>query len=277
MSSPPGFFPCVLRVLCGGEFLLALAVTSCGAPLMKLPAGPGGPAADAADAFAQATSVCRGIRTLTAEVATSGKVGGQRFRVRLSAGVEAPASARLEAVAPFGAPFFIFVATNDDATLFLPRDERVLEHGRPADVLDAVAGVPLSAGDLHAVLTGCAPAVSQPEGRTLGADWRLITDAAGDAIYLRREGAAQSWQLAAIVRRAWRVDYRDQLNGLPRTMRIMSAARDGSASFDLTLALTQVETNIPLGAEVFRVDVPRGAQSITLDELRHARPGVREN
>ncbi len=270
-----GFFPCVLRALCGGEVLLALAVTSCGAPLMKLPAGPGAPATDAADAFAQATSVCRGIRTLTAEVAASGNVGGQRFRVRLSAGVEAPASARLEAVAPFGAPFFIFVATNDDATLFLPRDERVLEHGRPADVLDAVAGVPLSASDLHAVLTGCTPAVSQPEGRALGADWRTITDADGDAIYLRRDAAA--WQLAAIVHRAWRVDYRDQLNGLPRTLRITSVPRDGSASFDLTLALTQVETNIALDAEVFRVQVPRTAQSITLDELRHARPGVREN
>lgn len=252
-----------------------MAVTSCGAPLMKLPAGPGAPATDAADAFAQATSVCRGIRTLTAEVAASGNVGGQRFRVRLSAGVEAPASARLEAVAPFGAPFFIFVATNDDATLFLPRDERVLEHGRPADVLDAVAGVPLSASDLHAVLTGCTPAVSQPEGRALGADWRMITDADGDAIYLRRDAAA--WQLAAIVHRAWRVDYRDQLNGLPRTLRITSVPRDGSASFDLTLALTQVETNIALDAEVFRVQVPRTAQSITLDELRHARPGVREN
>jgi hypothetical protein len=34
---------------------------------------------------------------------------------------------------------------------------------------------------------------------------------------------------------------------------------------------------VPLGAEVFRVDIPRAAQPITLDELRHARPGIREN
>jgi hypothetical protein len=64
--------------------------------------------------------------------------------------------------------------------------------------------------------------------------------------------------------------------GLPRTLRITSAA--GAASpFDLTLALSQVDTNVVLGPEVFRVDVPRTAQPITLDELKHARPGVREN
>jgi hypothetical protein len=259
--------------------LVALCGASCGAPLMKLPAGPGAPAPDAADALKQATASCVGIRTLTAEVAASGKVSGQRLRVRLSVGVDAPASARLEAIAPFGPPIFILVATNDDATLLLPRDDRVLQHGRPADVLDAVAGVPLSAADLHAVLTGCAPAMPQTEGRSLGADWRLISGATGDALYLHRSGNTQPWQLASVVRRAWRVDYRDPLNGLARTMRITSVARDGGAgsSFDLTLALTQVETNVPLGADVFRVDIPRAARPITLDELRHARPGVREN
>jgi hypothetical protein len=256
-----------------------LCAASCGAPLMKLPAGPGAPAPDAADALKQATASCVGIRTLTAEVAASGKVSGQRVRVRLSVGVDAPASARLEAVAPFGPPIFILVATNDDATLLLPRDDRVLQHGRPADVLDAVAGVPLSAADLHAVLTGCAPATPQTEGRSLGDDWRMISGAAGDALYLHRPGASQPWQLVSVVRRAWRVDYGDALNGLPRTMRITSVSRDGGAasSFDLTLALTQVETNVPLGADVFRVDIPRAAQPITLDELRHARPGVRKN
>jgi hypothetical protein len=257
--------------------LVALCGASCGAPLMKLPAGPGAPAPDAADALKQATAACVGIRTLTAEVAVSGKVSGQRVRVRLSVGVDAPASARLEAVAPFGPPIFILVATDDDATLLLPRDDRVLQHGRPADVLDAVAGVPLSAADLHAVLTGCAPAMTQSEGRALGDDWRLLNGASGDALYLHRPGAALPWQLVSVVRRAWRVDYRDALNGLPRTMRITSVARDGGSSFDLTLALTQVETNAPLGADVFRVDIPRAARPITLDELRHARPGVRED
>ena len=129
------------------------------------------------------------------------------------------------------------------------------------------------------MLTGCAPAVQQPEGREFGADWRVVTDAAGDALYLHRAGGAQPWELVAVIRRAWRVDYRNHLNGLPRTMRITSVAsgRGAGAAFDLQLALSQVDTNVPLGADVFRVEIPRTAQPITLDELRHARPGVREN
>ena len=73
-------------------------------------------------------------------------------------------------MAPFGAPIFILAANNDDTTLLLPRDERVLQHGRSADVLEAAAGVPLSAADLRLVLNGCAPEVARPEGRALGAD-----------------------------------------------------------------------------------------------------------
>ena len=247
---------------------------------MKLPAGPGAPAPDAADALAQATAACSPIRTLTAEVAASGKVSGQRFRVRLSVGVAAPASARIEAVAPFGPPIFILAANNDDTTLLLPRDDRVLQHGRSADVLDAVAGVPVGAADLHAVLTGCAAAAPRAEGRALGDNWRAVNDSSGGVLYLRRSGAAQPWQLVAVTGPRWRAEFRDYLNGLPRAMRITdvrgSQASPG-ASFDLTLVLSQVETNVPLGAEVFRVDAPPTAKPITLDELRRARPGVREN
>ena len=155
----------------------------------------------------------------------------------------------------------------------------MLQPGRSAEVLDAVTGVPLSAADLHAVLTGCAPAAGGADGRELGADWRLVQDSTGGALYLHRAGATEPWQLVSVVRRAWRVDYRDPLNGLPRSMRVTSVAgdRDPAAAFDVTLALSQVETNVPLGDDVFKVDVPRSAKPITLDELRHARPGVREN
>jgi hypothetical protein len=41
--------------------------------------------------------------------------------------------------------------------------------------------------------------------------------------------------------------------------------------------LSQVDTNTPLDASAFRVDVPPNAVPITLDDLRHARPGVRED
>jgi hypothetical protein len=260
--------------------LAAVCCASCGAPLMKLPSGPGTPAADAADALAQATSVCRGIRTLTAEVGASGKVGGQRFRARLSVGVAAPASARIEAMAPFGAPLFVFASDNDDTTVLLPRDDRVLQHGGSADVLDAVAGVALSAASLHAVLTGCPPMGSWSTGQALGADWRRIEDVRGGHVYLHRVGAPQLWQLVLIDGVGWHAEFREFVNGLPRSIRIASSAGDDigvGSVFDLTLTLSQVDTNVTLGPEVFHVSVPPTAKPITLGELTDARPGTRKN
>jgi outer membrane lipoprotein-sorting protein len=261
---------------------LAIVASSCGAPLMNLPSGPGEPAADAAEALTQATAECRGVRTLTAEIAASGKAAGSRFRGRLLTGVAAPASARIEAVAPFGPPVFIFVATGDEATLLLPRDERVLEHGRPADVLGAIAGVPLGAGDLYVTLTGCAPASASQGGNQRGPDWRVVGAGENAEMYLHRAAAGQPWRLMAVVRRpasgaAWRAEYREHQGGLPRAIRLVSVDAQGSAGFDVTLQLSQVETNVALDAPAFRVDVPRSASPITLDELRHARPGVRED
>jgi hypothetical protein len=261
---------------------LAIATVACGAPLMKLPQGPGAPAADAADALSQATAECRAVRTLTAEVAASGRADGSRFRGRLLAGVAAPASARIEAVAPFGPPLFILVATGDDATLLLPRDDRVLERGHPREVLDAVAGVPLDAADLFVTLAGCAPGDPPARGNERGSDWRVLEGADGVELYLHRDGTPQPWRLVAMIRRpasgpAWRAEYRDHQGGLPQTIRLSSIATPGGRGFDLTLRLAQVETNVPLEPSVFRVDVPPSASPITLDELRHARPGVRED
>ena len=138
-------------------FIVAVATacfTSCAPALLKLPAGPGGPAADARDALIEATTACQKITTLSAEIAASGSAGGRGLRARLLTGVARPASARIEAVAPFGAPLFIFVARANDATLLLPRDDRVLQHGRPDEVLEAVAGVPLDPIELRSTLTG---------------------------------------------------------------------------------------------------------------------------
>jgi hypothetical protein len=246
---------------------------------MKLPTGPGAPAADAADALTQATATCRGIRTLTAEIGISGSAGGRRVSGRLLAGVAAPASVRLEATAPFGPPIFIFVATGNDATLLLPRDQRVLEHGRPDAVLNAVAGVPLDAADLHATFTGCGRAGAPSPGRALGADWRVVHVSAaqvGSDLYLHRDGGALPWRLVATTREdgGVRVEYRDFQNGLPRAIHLRG---NGQEAFDLTLAMSQIEINVALGPEAFRVDIPPSADPITLDELRRARLGIREN
>jgi hypothetical protein len=240
---------------------------------MKLPTGPMTPASDAREAVAQATRGCGRIDALTAEVGVSGSVDGQRVRARMIVGVARPSSARIEAAAPFGAPVFVFVARGDEATLLLPRDDRVLEHGRPDAVLDAAAGVPLDPAALRATLTACAEHPDVAAARAIGDAWRVVHDGDGD-LYLRRDPPGAPWRIVATVRPAWRAEYRDFDGDVPRGVRLTGA---DPRHFDLRLALSQVEINPTLGGDAFVVPVPRSAVPITLDELRHARPGVREN
>lgn len=267
------------RALCATA-LMAVLCASCGVPLMKLPQGPGAPISEA-EAFAsltEATAFCGGIRTLSAEIAVTGSAGGHRVRGRLLAGVAETPSARLEAVAPFGAPLFIFVTTFGDATLLLPRDKRVLAHAPAREVLGAVAGVPLDDTDLFTTLTGCPQAYSFTSGVAYGADWQVVRASGGagwKTLYLRRSGASQAWRLAAVLRdsASWRAEYPDHESDSPQLIHLSSGARSGAAErFDLRLALSQIETNASLGADVFTIQIPADAEPITLAELRRSGP-----
>ncbi|HEY7170888.1 MAG TPA: hypothetical protein VH417_08570 [Vicinamibacterales bacterium] len=254
-------------------FVASLLAASCGAPLMKLPAGPGTPASDAPAALAEAIKSCRTVNTFTAEIAVSGRVGGRRMRGRLVAGLAAPASARLEAPAPFGAPLFIFVARGNDATVLLERDRRVLEHGKPDAVLEAMTGVSMTPAELRTTLTGCADErEAGGDARSLGDGWLAIQD--GRRVYLRRRKPTDPWQIVAAISRdsagaEWRAEYSDFSGGLPRSIRLASTDPN---RFNLTLALSQVETNVALGDEAFRVQIPASTSPITLAELREAGP-----
>lgn len=238
---------------------------------MKLPAGAGVPAGDAADVIAQATAACRAVNTVTLEMSVRGSAGGHRLRGRLTAGLAKPSSARLEAVAPFGQPLFVFVATGSDASLLLPRDQRVLEHGAPADVLEAVSGVPLDAGGLRALVTGCAGAPDASDAVAFGDSWRVAPDGV-DNVYFHRESSGP-WRLAATVRRnVWRADYSMFDNNLPRVVHLVSQP---AGRFDLQLDLSQVELNVALGPEAFRLPQTKRGEAISpisLDELRLSGP-----
>ena len=250
----------------------AVATASCAAPLLKLPPTAAAVAADGADALAQALTACRGIRTLTAQLGVSGKVNGQRLRARLQVGLAQPASAYIEAPAPFGAPIFVFAAENDDATLLLPRDRRVLEHGRPSAVLEAIAGVPLAPAGLRTTLTGCDAdgsahqQATQPDPR-----WRVFSG--DDELYLRRELDGVPWRLVVVIHRspgpAWRAEYRDFVGDMPRSIHLTSTP---SARFDLQLTVSDVEINVPIGPETFRVQIPAGTMPLTIEELRNGGP-----
>jgi hypothetical protein len=248
--------------------LAALLSASCGASLMKLPAGPGIPAPDAREALAEATMKCEAVTTLTAEVAVSGSVNGQRLRARLISGLASPDLVRLEAYA-FSQPIFTFVARGDDATLHLHRENRVLEHGRADAVLDALTGVPLAPAALRRTLTGCTSTPDWPDAEQLGEDWRRIPDADGD-VYLRRSSRQAPWQVVAVVRRdasgrEWRADYRNAVDGLPREIRLSSADQN---RFNLRLTMSDLEANVPIDPAAFTLRLPASAEPITLEELR---------
>jgi hypothetical protein len=264
--------------------LVALLSTSCGARLMKLPAGPGSPAPDMAQVLSEATAACRDVTTLTAEIGVSGSVQGRRLRARLLVGLERPASARVEAFA-FGQQILILVSRADQATLLLTRDNRVLRRGRTAEILEAVAGVPLDAADLRTTLLGCDAAVATAagttpsagqatvEGRRIGEDWRVATEGPSE-LYFQRQAPDRRWRLVAALHRRpnrafWRAEYRDFENDLPRTLRLVD---NESRRFDLRLALSQVELNAPLPAAAFEVSIPPAADPITLEELRETGP-----
>ena len=232
------------RALVAPLACVVCVTAACSVPLMKLPTGAGVPAADAADALAQATSACRRTRTLTAEVSVSGSAAGRRFRARMLVGVAAPASVRLEALAPFGPPVFFFIANNDDATLLLPRDDRVLEHGKPDEVLDAVAGVPLGAADLYLTLTGCAPMLPLASGRELGADWRIVyrggrcrvrplpASRRGDPAVAARRDDARGIARDLVARRVSRLPERSSTFDSDRRARRIRSSRESDLRFD---------------------------------------------
>jgi hypothetical protein len=258
-----------------GALAAALAVSSCSAPLLKLPSGPGTPANDAAQVIAEATEACRAVNTITLEMAVHGSAGGRRLRGRLTAGLARPALARLEAVASFGPPVFVFVSSGNDASLLLPRDRRVLEHGMPADVLEAVSGVPLDAGALRSLVTGCATRPDASDTVSFGDNWRVAPDGA-DNVYFRRDPSTSSgqapWRLVATMRRGesgWRAEYLMFDHNLPRMVRLVSLP---AGRFDLQLDLSQVELNVALGPEAFRLQQTGAADPITLDELRRSGP-----
>jgi len=249
-------------------FALACGLTviaGCAQRPLQLPAGTGTPLPDFAAVHAEISKSCAGVRTLTAELALSGRAGDQKLRGRALAGFEAPSAMRLEGLAPFGQPAFILVSRGGDATLLLPRDDRVLRGAAPEAILGALTGVSLAPDDVQAILTGCVvPAPKPIRGSQVGADWRVLDLAGGARLFLRRQGAA--WQLRAAERSGWRIEYTAWQGTFPRAVRLISER------VDMTAAISQLESNVPIDAAAFDVDVPRDALPLTLEELRDAGP-----
>lgn len=252
-----------------GRLLPALALlilsAGCAPRLAKLPSGPGTSYAEFATAYAQATELCRNVRTQRAVLRVSGP-----FRADVDAGFAEPSRVRLELPAP-GRPIFVFVTDGDRATLVLPREGRVLRDAPPAAILEALAGISLAPDELRRIVAGCGLGTAPPtSGRTFGPDWVAVD--AGDTVHWLKTAAGGEWQLSASTRGPLEVRYGSYLVGRPALIRLRVPARDGRPATDLTLRLSQVDFNEPLDASVFEADVPPNAVPLTLEELRRSGP-----
>jgi hypothetical protein len=243
---------------------LCVALSGCAAKRLALPTDPGAPFPDFAAVHSELSRACSGVRTLTAELSMSGRAGDQRLRGRVLAGFERPASMRLEGVAPFGAPAFILVSRAGDATLLLPRDERVVRGAKPEEILGALTGVSLSPADLLAALSGCVvPAPRATGGRLHGDGWASIDLEGGATLFARRQG--QAWTLRAARRGAWQIEYTMGGGALPAAVALHAA---DPVIVDVAATLAQIETNVDLDASAFTVTVPPDTRPLSLDDLR---------
>ncbi len=253
---------------------IALAAPGCAAKRFTPPSDAGTPVERPADAWTASAGPCLGVKTMTAELALSGRAAGTRLRGRVQAGF-ASGSMRLEGVAPFGQPGFILASTSSKATLLLPRDERVLSVADAAEILDALVGLRMRSDALMAVLAGCVM-TGAPTGATMhgapnrhGGFTRFVFP---DGVVFADVRGGRQRVVAAQVG-SFLVEYLDgaMVSVWPSRVRI---TRDlpGGQGVELTIGISQVETNITLPAEAFAVDVPPGTIPISLAELRASGP-----
>lgn len=245
-----------------------LLLGGCAARMPPRPTGAPSPDSTAIDAFTNATRACRGFKTLTAELAISGRAGGEKLGGRVHAGLEAGGAVRLEGIAPFGAPVFILAGRNERATLLLPRDRRVLKETPVPEVLERLTGLALGADDLRLMLSGCLVDNAAPtEGRQWPGGWQAVTLGPGRVAYLRvRQGQPV---VVAADYGAWRIDYAEHASGYPRVVRVRPS---GDTSTDVTARVGDLQANTDIDPRAFVVEIPSDADPMTLDELRSVAP-----
>lgn len=262
----------------------AIAVAASGASCapkagIVLPrAEAGEPSAEAVEDASRARAACRAVTTLSAELAVSGRVAGDRVRGKLLVGVAEGGRLRLEALAPFGQPVFVLVATGQRGTMILPRERKVVADVPAADLLAAMTGMQVDGADLAALLSGCVvPGGEASGGRRLQEGWSAVTlgDHRATAFLKGVAGAAprivgaelRPAQGAASITVGYEAFAPD---GLPRRVQLLHSGRAGPLS--LSLSLSQVEVGAVLEDAVFRVTVPPEFSPVTLDDVRRSSP-----
>ena len=247
---------------------LAVTLSACAPKAPPRPVGNPIPDPTAAGAFTTATASCKGFRSIEGELSLSGRAGGERVRGRILTGLESGGLVRLEAVAPFGAPFFILAGKSERATLVLPRERRVLKDTGVRDVLERITGLSLGADDLRLIVSGCLVDRATPaDGRQWPGGWQAITIGPERVAYLRAMQGRPT--VVAADYGPWHVDYAAHAGGFPRSVRVRRA---GDEAIDITARIEQLEVNTQINPLAWQVEVPSDAEPMSLDELRSIAP-----
>ena len=167
-------------------------------------------------------------------------------------------------------PFFVLVLSGADTTLLMPRDGRVMCGASPASIVEALAGVALGPDDLRAIADGCGLESGPPRWRPLVSE-RLGGARCGRYIGIR-PSAGGPWRVVGATRGGLTVTYADTPNAPPARVVLITSTAAGRTAAELTLRLSDVETNPSLDDRVFVADVPQDALPISIDELRRAGP-----
>jgi len=255
--------------------VLGVLIVSCApkAPI-TLPSDPGTPFPDFAAVHARLSSMCAGVRTLTAEIGLSGRAGDERLGGRVIAGFERPSSMRLQGVGPLlVGSVFVLVARGGSATLVLNRESRILRNEAPEAILEAMTGVSLGPADLQAVFTGCVLPAPRALGGILHANRMASIDIETTEqprrtarLFLRRSGS--QWQLRAAQRERWQIEYAPWTGSFPESVRLVAP----EIRVTLEAALSQIETNVQLEPAAFTVEDRKDLTPLTIKELREAGP-----
>ena len=154
----------------------------------------------------------------------------------------------------------------------------MLRGAKPEDILGALTGVALGPADLQAILTGCVVPEPQADRRAPTCQ-RMGVDRSGRRRHaLSRSPFAdvadgrQVRQIGSFARRAAQAGRSSIQRGAAafRNRSVCSPIKP-APMVDLTATLSQIETNKDLEGAAFTVNVPPGAEPITLDELRDTR------
>ena len=242
-------------------------VSACAPKVFVPPVGPGEPFPEAQQAWSEATRACRGASTYAAELRVRGKVARESLSAKIIALVTRADQIALSVPVVFGPPAFVLGGAADQATLWLPRQERVLT-ARADEIVEALTGLRLGPRALLAVLTGC---VAQADAITESAKYGplgAITTADGRMFLERRD---MRWVVTRGLTGGLIVEYSDIQGDWPRALRITTDATRTPA-VSLSMTIDQVDINLPQEAAKFVVKVPPTATPMTLDELRAAGP-----